>query len=120
MHRHSIHLLMQVAMCSLHDLPHIAVYVQLPCIHFSFVLIFHYFSGPCIAGVDSCVNGICSCNSGYEGSNCCSCQEGFSKTENGTCEGMILLLYIHGVVQSAIDSIHDIFQRKIYDCLSGW
>ena len=111
-------------MCSLHDLPQVAMHVHLtwlPCIHFSFVLTFHYFSGACVAGVDSCTNGICSCNSGYEGSNCCNCQEGFSKTENGTCEGIILLfLYIHVIVQSAVDSIRDILQKGINDCLSGW
>ena len=86
--------------------------MQLTCIH--------YFSGPCVAGVDSCINGMCSCKSGYEGSNCCSCQEGFSKTENGTCEGTILLLYIHVMVQSTVESIHNVIQKGINKHLSGW
>ena len=48
-------------------------------------------SGPCAPGVENCMNGRCLCKSGYEGSNCCMCQEGFTKTENGTCAGLLLV-----------------------------
>ena len=51
-------------------------------------------SGPCSTGFKNCTNGRCSCISGYEGSNCCSCQEGFTKTENGKCAGLLLM---HGI-----------------------
>ena len=54
----------------------------------------YFVLGPCVVGVESCTKGKCVCKSGYDGSNCCSCQEGYSKDVNGTCQGVLYYYFL--------------------------
>ena len=60
--------------------------------------------GPCVVGVKSCTNRRCLCKPGYGDSNCCRCQKGYSKSINGTCEGIFLKLiaYLAMVIENSI------------------
>ena len=44
---------------------------------------------PCVNGALRCTGGVCTCNTGYSGSDCCSCSSGYyQNAENNRCECM--------------------------------